>query len=666
MSYFVTGATGFIGSELVSLLMKRKGTIYLLVRKGSSKKVRALLDDLGAANSKRFVTITGDITRKNCGLRPAKVSELKGKVKHFFHLAAIYDLLEADTELQRLANVEGTRHAMELATAIDSGIFHHMSSVAAAGLFRGRWREDMFEEAAPSEHPYFKSKHAAEGLVRNSCTIPYRIYRPGAVVGHSKTGVIDKVDGPYFVFPFLQKIRKALPPWFPLVGIEGGQINIVPVDYVVEAMDYLAHKRGLDGRCFHLTDPNPLRAGEVLNTFCEAASAPRFAMRIDSRMLEMIPVGIRSGLLGLPPVKRITDGILKDLSIPPELMSYVRYPTKFDCKQTLEALKGSGIECPSLSSYAGVLWDYWERNMDPNLLRDHTLKGAVKGKTVLITGASSGIGRAVALKVAAAGATTLLVARGPEKLKEVQEEIERTGGICQVYRADLADEDSCDALVKKVLKDHSHVDVLVNNAGRSIRRSVIHSVDRFHDYKRTMQLNYFGAVKMVLGFLPEMLSNGGGHVVNVSSIGVLSNSPRFSAYVASKAALDAFSRCVRAELLHKDVNFTTINMPLVRTPMIGPTGFYSHVPALTPDEASDMVCEAIIEKPRRIATNLGIFAQVMNTLLPNATDIILNTAFKIFPDSDPSDRKALKDGESAEAPSAEAVIFASIMRGVYW
>lgn len=664
MSYFVTGATGFIGSELVSLLLKRRGTIYVLVRKGSSKKLKGYLETLSERERKRVVPITGDITRKNCGLRPAKVAELKGKVRHFFHLAAIYDLLEADDTLQTQANVEGTRHAMELATAVNAKLFHHMSSVAAAGLYKGRWREDMFDEAADTDHPYFRTKHDAEGLVRKKCTIPYRIYRPSAVVGHSKTGAIDKVDGPYFVFPFLQKIRKAFPQWFPLVGIEGGQINLVPVDFVVEAMDYLAHAPGLDGRCFHLTDPNPLRAGEVLNTFCSASNAPRFAMRIDSRMLEMIPPGIRDTVLSLPPIKRIIDGVLKDLSIPPEMMRYIRYPTKFDCKQTQQALKGSGIECPSLSSYAGVLWDYWERNLNPNLLRDHTLKGAVKGKTVLITGASSGIGRAVAMKVAAAGAKTLIVARGMDALKEVREEIVQLGGECAMYQADLSDEDSCDALVKKVLKDHTHVDVLVNNAGRSIRRSVERSFDRFHDYKRTMQLNYFGAIKLILGFLPDMLGNGGGHVVNVSSIGVLSNSPRFSAYVASKAALDAFSRCVRAELLDKNVNFTTINMPLVRTPMIGPTGFYSQVPALTPDEAADMVCEAIIEKPRRIATNLGIFAQVMHTLLPNATDIILNTAFKMFPDTDKSD--LAKAGDEADAPTTEAVIFASLMRGVYW
>lgn len=662
MSYFVTGATGFLGEFLMEALAKRKGTFYLLVRKDSEEHLKDLKARLGA-DAKRIVTIKGDLTRKNLGVRPRQIEALRGKIKHFFHAAALYDLLHDNQEEQHAVNVEGTRHALALAEALNVKCFHYTSSVAVAGSYRGLWREDMFEEAEHYEQAYFRTKHIAEGVVRQEAKVPYRIYRPAIIVGHSKTGEIKKVDGPYYFFKFLQKVRNVLPPWMPMVGIEGGRLNLVPVDYVANAMDYLAHKRGLDGQTFHLTDPEPHRVGEVINLFARAAHSPDFTVRIDARMLNLVPAGVRQMVGSLPPVQRIMDTVLNDLSIPREMLAYIDYPTKFDNRKTQEALRGSGLTCPPLSTYAHVVWDYWERNFDPDLFRDRTLKGNVGGKVIMITGSTSGIGRAAALRVASAGAKVCLVARGKEGLVEVKREIEKMGGTAWTYDADLADMDHCDRVVKKVLKDHGQIDILINNAGRSIRRSVQLSYDRFHDYQRTMQLNYFGAVKLILGVLPGMVERRAGHVINVSSIGVLANSPRFSAYVASKSALDGFSRCVRAELMDKNIHFTTINMPLVRTPMIAPTRFYQHVPALTVDEAADMIVTAIIDRPRRIATRLGIFAQFMNTLLPNVTDTILNSAYKLFPESSAAKGDAKRPEDE---PSAEAMVFASIMRGVYW
>ena len=663
MSYFVTGATGFVGRFLVSRLLKqRKGTIHVLVRKGSEKKLDAIGEKMGW-DRKRVIAVTGDLSKAKLGLTPTQVKALSGKVLHFFHLAAIYDL-SADAESQKIANVEGTRHAIELATAIKAGCFHHTSSIAAAGLYPGVFREDMFDEAEGLSDPYFRTKHDSEGLVRKECKIPHRIYRPGAVVGHSETGEIDKIDGPYYLFTLIKKRRQALPHWMPPLGIEGGRINIVPVDFVVNAMDHIAHKKGLDGHCFHLVDPEPKRIGEVLNIFCRAAHAPEMTMRLDARMLAVVPGAVRSAVLNLPPVKRFSSMLLKDLRLPPQTLKLITYPTRFDSREAERALKGSKITVPDLEGYAWRLWDFWERHLDPDLFVDHSLRGKVENKVVLITGGSSGIGRASAIKVAEAGAKVIIVARGEEELTKTRDEILGMGGKCGAYTCDLTDLASCDELVKKVLADHKHVDVLVNNAGRSIRRSVEASYDRFHDYERTMQLNYFGCLRLIMGFLPGMTARHRGHIINISSIGVLASSPRFSAYVASKAALDAFSRCAQAEFSGKNIAFTTVNMPLVKTPMIAPTKMYDSIPTLTPEEAADLVVKAIIERPSRVATRMGVFAATLNALVPKAYEVIMNTAFEMFPDSAAAkgDRKALRN----EQATNEQIAFAALMRGVHW
>lgn len=663
MTYFVTGGTGFIGRNLIDQLIKRKGTIYVLVRRGSSKKFKAISERWGS-EAKRVVAVTGDLTKKNLGIKPAKLDELNGEVKHVFHLAAVYDL-SADMESQETANIDGTRHAMQFADKVNAKCFHHTSSIAAAGLYRGVFREDMFEEAENLDHPYFKTKHDSEGLVRNECPVPYRIYRPAIVVGHSETGEIDKIDGPYYFFKMIQKMRKMLPPWMPTLGLEGGRMNIVPVDYVAKAMDHIAHKSKLDGKCFHLTDPKPRRIGEVLNIFAHAGHAPQMTMRIDSRIFSFVPQVVKQGLNMLPPVRRITGQVLKDLGIPRDMLGMINYPTRFDSRETEAALKRSGISVPRLDKYAWVLWDYWERNLDPDLFIDRSLRGHIAGKTVMITGGSSGIGKAAAQMMARAGAKVLVVARGEEALLETVNEIKEEGGDALAYKADLSDMDDCDRLVTEVLKDHEHVDVLVNNAGRSIRRSLSLSYDRFHDFTRTMQLNYFGSLKLILGLLPEMEKRRSGQIINISSIGVLSNAPRFSAYVASKAALDAFSRCAAAEFNDTGVGFTTINMPLVRTPMIAPTKMYDNVPTISPDEAAEMIRTAVIYRPQRIATRLGIFSQVLHMLAPKVSEIVMNSAFRMFPDS--AAARGMSGRKDKEVrPSQEQIAFASIMRGIHW
>jgi NAD(P)-dependent dehydrogenase (short-subunit alcohol dehydrogenase family) len=659
MTYFVTGATGFIGRHLVERLLERDGDIFVLVRPGSLDRLEALIERWDAAG--RIHPVVGDLGAPLLELDEQAIDALRGRIDHVFHLAAVYDMT-ADEERNRVANIEGTANVVALANAIGAGRFHHTSSIAAAGRYKGLFREDMFDEGQKLDHPYYRSKFESERIARRQTQMPWRVYRPSIVVGHSQSGEMDKIDGPYYFFKLIQRLRGWLPEWFPLVGPEVGYTNIVPVDFVAAAIDHIAHLEGLDGQAFHLTNPRSQRSGDVINAFAEAAHAPQLAMRIDRRLTQALPKGTISMLMKLPAAKGVRRSILADIGIPDEIVDHIALSAQFDTRDAERALEGSGIAVPELSSYAAKLWDYWERNLDPDLFRDRSFEGAVNGKTVLITGASSGIGRAAALKIARAGGIPLLVARSVDKLEETKREIEALGGTAYVYTADLADTAAIEGLTERIFADHPAVDVLVNNAGRSIRRSIALSYDRFHDFERTIQLNYLGTIKLIIQLLPHMRERRTGHIVNVSSIGVQTSPPRFSAYVASKAALDAFTRVVASETIGDGVTFTTIHMPLVRTAMIAPTRIYDSFPTISPDEAADLVCEAIRAKPKQINTRLGTFGEVAYALMPKAIDQILHMAYKVFPDSAAS--KGVSD--PTEHASTEQVALAHLMRGVHW
>ena len=663
-TYFVTGATGFIGRNLVERLLDRdpEAHVYVLVRDGSQERLGILCEKWGAGG--RVEAVTGDLLESRLGVSGEWISEHRGEIDHFFHLAAIYDMTASDRRNEEL-NVGGTRHMLELVAALEPGTLHHVSSVAVAGSYQGRFTEEMFAEGQELPSPYHRTKYESERLVRERSTAPWRVYRPAIVVGDSRTGEMDKVDGPYYFFGVIRRLGNVLPSWLPLVGPEIGEVNMVPVDYVADAMVEIAHQPGLDGRAFHLADPEMIGVTEALNEFARAAGAPQVAIRLDQRLTGALPVGQALGsLTSLPGAHAIREAVLEDFGIPDQVIEHAGFTCSFDTAESEHALAGTGIAVPPLADYAPVLWDYWERKMDPDRFKSRSLEAAINGRTVVITGASSGIGRSTALKVAASGGIPIMVARNIEKLEEVREEIEMRGGTASVYSADLADLDSIDGLVEQILADHASVDMIVNNAGRSIRRSVELSLDRFHDFERTMQLNYFGAIKLVMGFIPHMRERRFGHIVNVSSIGVQAAPPRFSAYVASKAALDAWSRVVSSELIGYNITFTTVHMPLVRTPMIAPTTIYKSFPTISPDEAADMICDALRKRPKHINTTLGTVAEVLYALAPKALDQVLATGYRLFPDS------AAAKGEVAAAesdgPSIEQRAMANLTRGVHW
>jgi NAD(P)-dependent dehydrogenase (short-subunit alcohol dehydrogenase family) len=671
MSYFVTGATGFIGRYLVQeLLDHREGEIHLLCREGSRARLDALITQQWGGSS-RLVPVIGDLRADRLGVDPAWIEEHRGTIDHFFHLAAIYDMT-ASEELNETLNVGGTRAALSLAGDLRAGIFHQVSSIAASGDYHGLFDESMFDEGQRLPSAYHRTKFESEKIVREESPVPWRVYRPAVVVGHSETGAMDKIDGPYYFFPLFKRMRDTLPSWLPLVGVDLGDTNVVPVDYVAKAMDHLAHLPDRNGEAFHLVNPEPQNTVDLVNTFAAAAKAPQFAVPIDRSVTNRLPTALlprqlRPGaLLGAvlrtPPAHLALDQTLGRFGIPPEVIEHISFPTVYASASTQKALAGSGIAVPDLESYAATLWSYWEDMLDDSITHDKAAVAALKGKTVVITGASSGIGLVTAVQVAKAGAVPILIARGKDKLEATKALIESQGGKAYAYGCDLSDLQAIDALTEQLSGDFERIDYVVNNAGRSIRRSLKLSEDRFHDFERTMQLNYFGAIRLVMGLLPKMREQKSGHIVNISSIGVLTNPPRFSAYVASKAALDAWSNVVSSELVGDGVSFTSIHMPLVRTPMIAPTKMYDRFPTISPAQAAAKVVTALVEKPHEINTLTGNLGALAHTLAPKAAFRILHLAYQVFPDS----AAARGDTPTPAARENEQQMLARVLKGVHW
>ena len=664
-TYLVTGGTGFLGKHLLRRLVARPDAqVSVLVRTASLPRLQAMAASLDGGD--RIRAVVGDLSADGLGVKAADRKRLHG-VDHVVHLAALYDMT-ADDESNRQTNVEGTRRVVELAAALGAQRFHHVSSVAVAGEHRGRFTERMFAEGQHLPSPYHATKYEAERIVRETAAMPWRVYRPAVVVGDSRTGEMDKVDGPYYLFPLLAGIGDLpVAGTIPLVAPDLGSTNVVPVDYVADAMDALMHADGLDGRAFHLVHPRPQKLLDVYNCLAGAAGAPKVRLGLDKRLFAPAAVGM--ALAGrVPGVTGARDLLLARMGIPPEILPHLTFTPEFSAVATRRELSRLGVAAPpELSTYASRLWDHWAQHLDPLKARRRRPGGLLAGRTVAVTGASSGIGREVALKVAERGAVPLLLARRTEELEKVREEIEARGGRAAVYSVDLTDADSVESCVKSMLADHDGVDMLVNNAGRSIRRSISLSYDRFHDFERTMSVNYFGPVRLLLALLPSMTERRYGHVVNVSSIGVQANPPRFSAYVASKAALDAFSRVVSSELVGDGVTFTTIHMPLVRTPMIAPTKIYDAFPTLTPEQAADMVVRALEEQPKHIGTRLGTVGVVAYALAPKVVDALLHTAYHVFPDSIAAGGTERRPTEAApEALSRGAAAMVRLLPGVHW
>lgn len=375
MAYFVTGATGFVGRHLVDeLLDHRAGTIHVLVGDPSLPRLEYLVGRSGD----RLQPVVGDLARADPGVDSDWLAEHAGTIDHFFHVAAI-----DDRTAEEEANLAATRQALALAERLRAGCFHHLSSVAVAGDFRGRFDESMFDEGQALSSSYDRLRHDSERIVRDEAAVPWRVYRPSIVVGDSLTGAIDEVDGPYHLFPAIKALSR-LPSWLLLMAVDLGETNLVPVDYVAKATDHLAHLPDRDGEAFHLVDPEPQPLTEVVNAFGTAAGAPRLVTPGDHPLTaraaglvpdRLRPRGLVAGILRAGPAHRALAQTLGRLGIPAEALGRISFSARFDSRGTEHALAGSGIAVPDLESYATRLWTYWAEHVDP-AARDATAPAA--------------------------------------------------------------------------------------------------------------------------------------------------------------------------------------------------------------------------------------------------------------------------------------------------
>ncbi|MGV0635807.1 SDR family oxidoreductase [Mycolicibacillus trivialis] len=626
MHYVVTGGTGFIGRRIVSRLLEAdpQARVSVLVRRASLSRFERLAredwDD-------RVGALVGDLTGDALDLTDAAVGEL-GAIDHVVHCAAIYDITAAAADQQR-ANVAGTEAVIALARRLDATL-HHVSSIAVAGTFRGEFTEDDLDVGQELPTPYHQTKFQAELAVRSATGLRYRIYRPAVVVGDSRTGAIDKVDGPYYFFPMLARLA-ALPTFTPVMLPDVGRTNIVPVDYVVDALVALLldGPDSWDGRTFHLTAPNTVGLRDIYRGVARAAGLPPLRGRLPA--VAAAPV---LQVRGRAKVWR--NMIATQLGIPAEVLDVVSLRPTFVADATRAALREAGhadLTVPAFGDYAPALWRYWAAHLNPDRARRDDPRGPLVGRHVIITGASSGIGRASAIAVADRGATVFALARDGAALDELVAEIRAAGGRAYAFSCDVTDSASVETTIKDILGRFDHVDYLVNNAGRSIRRSVVNATDRMHDYERVMAVNYFGAVRMTLALLPHWRERRFGHVVNISSAGVQARSPKYSAYLPSKAALDAFAEVVSTETLSDHITFTNVHMPLVATPMIAPSRRLNPVPPISAEHAAAMVVRALVEKPARIDTPSGTLAEIGHYFTPRLTRRVLHQLYLGYPDS---------------------------------
>ena len=616
MSYLVTGATTVMGRSLVSrLLAHHDGTVFILAPRSAGPAIGHLRATSPAQHRDRIVHTGFDEEQPAGGVAPGDLTRVRGNVRHVFHLAGA-----AAANARPDLTTASTRAALDVATAIGAEHVHLLSSTLAAA-----------DDTREPLHRTVAALRDAEALVRG-CGTAWRIYRSGVVIGRADTGEADPDDPLSAMFTAARAVAEALPAWIPLPAPPLGTVPVVPADAVAVALEELAHRPGLDARCIDLP-AHDIPVVELLNEVARLAGGPRLVWPVDpTTIADLLPRERFEMLRFWPQPAEFVGMLLEMVGFPPAL-TVLAAPDTGSGRDTATidtSPVGSHMVAPSFPSYADRLWRYWEQHLDR---RAHppTLAEVVEGKVALVTGASTGIGRAAALKLGGAGARVLLVARREDALREVARDIAAAGGRADVHAADLSTTDAARALADDALATHGRVDILVNNAGLSLNRAIADSVERVSDFERTMAVNYFGPVALVLGLLPSLRAHGG-HIVNVLSGLVQAPAPGFAAYGASKAAFDNFAHVLRAEVGDDGIAVTNVYMGLVHTAMSDPTEAFRRMSALDSTAAADVICDAIVRRPVIVSVEpLAALHGVLWALWPTGAAALLGSVTRSMP-----------------------------------
>ncbi|WP_327143663.1 SDR family oxidoreductase [Nocardia sp. NBC_01327] len=340
MAYLVTGATGFIGRFLIPELLKRGEDVHVLVRPGEDSILRFNRCLRAWDDEDRVRPVRGDLSAPGIGIDPSWIAAHRGSIEHVFHLAGGLDSVMPGG---------GTRRVAELAGELEAGLLHHVSTVRVAGGWDGLFTEDMFDVGQPLPAPYQRAMLQAEQAVRDQDRVPWRIYRPSIVIGHSRTGEIDRIDGPYYFFRLL-RMAAQLPRILPVVSPKLGDTNMVPVDFVARALDHIAHRPGGGGSTYHLVDPREQSVADVFNLFADEAGAPH--------LMEVMPKQTLDMTLRVPGM----GWMLRQVGVPMDVIAHSEIGCRFDSRHTADALAGTDIRVPPLAGYGSVIWKYWIEN----------------------------------------------------------------------------------------------------------------------------------------------------------------------------------------------------------------------------------------------------------------------------------------------------------------
>ncbi|KZX58066.1 hypothetical protein A3709_20865 [Halioglobus sp. HI00S01] len=628
----VTGATGFLGTQIVDRLLTEGGTeLHLVVRNQETKSAVAKIG-LWRESADRT---SSSITLHNLDLTqefeiPA---EARG-AKHVFHCAGLYDM-SAPEALLFDVNVKGTENLLNALSRADfKGVFHHVSTLAVAGDYSGKFKEAMFDEKQNFKHPYSESKYVSELRVREERNFETRIYRPAAIMGDSNTGYADRFDGLYYMLNPLKSLLATMPKLLPLPLPRGlAKMALVTVDFAANSIVDIAMS-DTEENTFHITDGKNYDMADIVKAYVEEIDPRRTILRIESWMImPMIERWIKP-FAKLKTIDNLRASYERLCNIPTGAFDGFNPNLTVDASRTLAIAESKGRNVPTLKTYAKTTMAYF--NSQEENVRRLTNEKYVSGRKVVVTGASSGIGESLAYQLSAMGAEIVLVSRTEKDLNRVADQIQIQGGTAHVVQADLGDRDSVANLIETIKRDHSDVTMLFNNAGVSVRKRIDERLDRPDDLYRTAEVNYLGPACLMLGLIPLFKANGQGHIINSLSTVASYPVPRFGAYSASKAALGAWSQVTAIEYMADNIYTTDVYLPLVRTRMIEGTSEYQdsdYSYMIGPEKAASDMLLNLSHKPREV--NFGLKAlPVVKAAAPDLNTVYLNAIYRMFPDDD--------------------------------